>query len=164
MLPDWETRNPILANLLNPAFCGEILRRAIKGYNNESGKEMSFALCFTVLPVILHQKTLELLPKTTVKKFFEWIDSLPKLKISIAQRIKDMVPFTRESIQFLIYYNSVKISDTGNLYITPYKKKNIDHVAWDSVVRLFERAEFYGRWLAKSGTPDTIFAIIGIMP
>lgn len=34
MMEKWEDRSQIAANLLNPAFCGEIIRRTIAAYNN----------------------------------------------------------------------------------------------------------------------------------
>lgn len=47
MMEKWEDRSQIAANLLNPAFCGEIIRRTIAAYNNneENAKfPFSFAL------------------------------------------------------------------------------------------------------------------------
>ena len=32
MLPSWENRPVTVANLLNPAFCGEIIRIMLKAY------------------------------------------------------------------------------------------------------------------------------------
>ena len=42
MIKEWEDRTAIVANLLNPAFCGEILRRFIKAYNDKSDNQTSF--------------------------------------------------------------------------------------------------------------------------
>ena len=49
----WEDRSKIVANLLNPAFCGEILRRAIVSYNeNEENMLFPFSLLYLILPII----------------------------------------------------------------------------------------------------------------
>ena len=48
-MENWEDRSKIVANLLNPAFCGEILRRAIVSYNeNEENMLFPFSLLLRV--------------------------------------------------------------------------------------------------------------------
>ena len=50
-MENWEDRSKIVANLLNPAFCGEILRRAIVSYNeNEENMLFPFSLLYLILP------------------------------------------------------------------------------------------------------------------
>jgi len=39
MIPKWQNRPIIVANLYNPAFCGEVLRVAIKSYEKEKKKD-----------------------------------------------------------------------------------------------------------------------------
>lgn len=75
MIQKWENRTPIVANLLNPAFCGEILRRFIKSYNSKSEHNTPFLLCFIVLPILLHKETRDNLPRSTVTHVLTWIDS-----------------------------------------------------------------------------------------
>ena len=56
-MENWEDRSKIVANLLNPAFCGEILRRAIVSYNeNEENMLFPFSLLYLILPIILLKK------------------------------------------------------------------------------------------------------------
>lgn len=51
-MENWEDRSKIVANLLNPAFCGEILRRAIASYNdNEENMLFPFSLLYLILPI-----------------------------------------------------------------------------------------------------------------
>ena len=48
-MENWEDRSKIVANLLNPAFCGEILRRAIVSYNdNEENMLFPFSLLYLI--------------------------------------------------------------------------------------------------------------------
>ncbi len=63
MLRTWENRSVISANLLNPAFCGEVIRRTIWGYNSNSENEkIPFSLLSLILPIVLHKDTREKMP------------------------------------------------------------------------------------------------------
>lgn len=161
MLENWNNRNPIVANLLNPAFCGELLRCALKGYKKEKNYNMDYALCFIILPILLHKSTYQSLPKTTRKKFFEWYEQSKSLKVNLAERIRDMVPFTRESICFLLYYGAIEIN-SSTLLLLPYKKKK--SLYSQEILEYYRKAELFGKWLAKSGTTQTIYATLGIKP
>lgn len=163
MLPEWNQRNSIIANLLNPAFTGEIIRCALKGYSSENKRDMDFALVFILLPIILHEPSYNSLPRTTRKKFFEWYENSKEQKINLSTRIKEMVPFTRETINFLIYYNGVTVVDS-RIHLNPYRKKSIDKAHLELVQQFFKKSEMVGKWLAKSGSTQTIFATLGISP
>jgi ABC-3C biological conflict system middle component len=62
MMPPWNKRPAETANLLNPAFVGVLLRKAIDGYTAESEAGMPFELIFLVLPLSLHPPTAARLP------------------------------------------------------------------------------------------------------
>jgi hypothetical protein len=64
-----------IRNLLNPAFCGEILRNTIKEYENHDKNDFPFSLIFFILPLVLHQDTFKAIRFSTVGQFFSWIDS-----------------------------------------------------------------------------------------
>jgi len=52
MLPNWENRPEITANLVNPAFCSEIMRECVNAYKIETKENFPFALSVLVLPLI----------------------------------------------------------------------------------------------------------------
>jgi len=56
MIP-WEHRPIEVANLFNPAFCGEVIRRCGAGYSAKLQTGMPYALAFLVLPIVLHPAT-----------------------------------------------------------------------------------------------------------
>jgi hypothetical protein len=162
-LPNWIDRPSIVANLFNPAFCGEVIRLSITSFEKESNKDFPFPLAFLILPFLLHEKTRKSFPKTTSYKFYEWLEEQVEVRIGMQSRIKNMVSFTRETISFLIYYEVLKISDSGELISLPTKKKRIK-INDDELAEIYSKSEFFGKWLSKTGAPTTIFATIGVEP
>lgn len=53
----WEQRPLEIAYLLNPAFCGEIVRQCIPSYTSEARVGSTYTLTFLVLPIVLHSET-----------------------------------------------------------------------------------------------------------
>ena len=74
MKVNWDDRNPIVANLFNPAFCGQIIRIVVQSYNQNSNKKFPFALVFIILPILLHKETRERMPKSIRTYFLVWIE------------------------------------------------------------------------------------------
>ncbi len=62
MMDRWEDRPTEVANLLNPAFTGALLRRSLEAYSTEIRSGMPFGLAFLVLPMSLHPGTARRFP------------------------------------------------------------------------------------------------------
>ena len=163
MIPKWEDRPIVVANLLNPAFCGEILRIAIKAYQKETGKGLPFALSFLILPILLHEDTRGRLPSSVGTKFFQWLEENAIVKLFIGKRIKDLVPYTREGIQFLIYYEAIEINNIG-LEAVSYRKKSMNYKDSNEVEEIYKKAEMLGKWFGRTGSIKTIYSLMGIRP
>jgi len=162
-LPNWGERPQILANLTNPAFCGKVIHAFIKGYN-VGGTHLPFALSFFILPLILHQKTRELIPSQPKKTLHTWLEENPQIKIELVKRIKNFNPFTRESLIFLLVHNAIEISNDG--FITCQKLSDtfpIENDA-DETLTCFKKAEVFGKIFSKSGSLPTIYSLIGVKP
>ena len=127
MLPSWENRPVTVANLLNPAFCGEIIRIMLKAYKTETNKSLPFELVFLVLPLVLHKQSRESLPSTTSKNFYEWLEENTMTKIYLVDKIKNIVSYTREAILFLIYHEAININNNGELDFVPYRKSSLNY-------------------------------------
>ncbi len=164
MIPKWTDRPVTVANLLNPAFCGEILRVMIQAYEKETKKTMPFEIAFLVLPLVLHKKSRDTLPKTISKNFYEWLEENTMTKISLVSKIKDLLPYTREAILFLIYHNAIKISDNGELEFVKYRKSSLNYINDSEVQEIYKKSQMLGKWLSKAGSTKTIYASIGIKP
>jgi len=164
MIPNWENRPVTVAHLLNPAFCGEIIRIMVKAYKTETKKALPFELTFLVLPIILHKQSRESLPSKTSKNFYEWLEENTMTKIHFVNKIKSLVPYTREAILFLIYHEAINITDNGELDFIAYRKFSLNYLNNEEISSIYSKAQMFGKWLGKSGDTKTIYASIGIKP
>ena len=162
MLPNWENRPEVTANLVNPAFCSEILRESIIAFKEESKCTFPFALSVLVLPLILNNNIRVRLPKSKSITFHKWINENEDLKIGLANNITSFIPFTRETIMFAIAHNSLSIDNDGNIDVKPSRRKlKTDD---EEIKSCLKKAEVIGKVFSKSGNPLTIYSILGIKP
>lgn len=162
----WKDRSVISANLLNPAFCGEVIRRTIWGYNsNNEDEKIPFSLLSLILPIILHKETREKMPLRSSTYFHSWVEAHEYLFINFANRAKQLQPYTKESIMFLLKYNSIRITDDGTIEVVePYRKKTPRGLMIEEVKQILIKAELLGRWFRITGNPQTIYMFLKIKP
>lgn len=161
-LPKWEDRPEITAHLINPAFCGEIMRVCAFAYKGESKENFPFALSFLVLPFILNGGIRERLPKNKSNTIHRWINENEDLKVGLANSITSYIPFTRETIMFAIAHNSLSIDENGNIETKPRRKNFIS--CDEEINKCLKKAEVIGKIFSRSGNPLTIYSILGIKP
>ena len=165
MLESWHQRSQIVAHLLNPAFLGVVLRRTVSGYETINPNGMPFALAPLVPPLVLHPATREALP--TIKTSLPtWLQDHRELLIDFPQRIKELIPYTKESIIFAVHRDAIVIDDQCLLHDGSAKmtgKSNYPKLS-PEIGECWRRSEFVGRWLAEAGPVDTIYALLGIAP
>lgn len=162
-LPIWEERPITVAHLLNPAFCGEIIRRFATEYIKAKGQNNSlpYQLVFLVLPMVLHKSIRESLPRTVGKNFFTWVEENQSLKMTFPDLVRRTVPYTKESIMFLSMYEIIKFNELGEIEVIE-KSKIIKDI--DEVTECFKKADLVGKWLANAGSSQSIFTNLGIKP
>ena len=164
MLPVWEQRSIITASLLNPAFCGEAIRLASVSFQKKHGKNIPFPLVFIILPLVLHKKTRESLPGSSRTKLHDWLSSNDELKIGMAERIKYLVPYTRESILFLYRYNILSFDEQGCIKTTGSLIVKSADILTDEVQDIFNKSIALGRWMATFPRESMVFTMLGIQP
>src|ERR1700676_3068339 len=98
----WRERNPELAALFNPAFCGLILHAGVSHYQKLDQRGMPFPIAYLILPCILSSSIRGTLPSTARTPFHLWLDREPQVKIRLANRAANLSPITREALLFLI--------------------------------------------------------------
>jgi hypothetical protein len=162
MLPNWENRPEITANLINPAFCSEVIVVSVSAYKEESKSNFPFALSALVLPLILNNLIRERLPRNKSNTFHKWVNDNEDLKIGLVENIRSFIPFTREAIMFAIAHDSLYIDEYGNIDIKPRRRR---FKSDDSEIKsCLKKAEIVGKIFSKSGSPLTIYSILGIKP
>jgi len=162
MLPAWENRPEITANLINPAFCSEIIRECAIAFKNEINDTLPFSLAVLVLPLVLNSRIRERLPKSKSNTIHAWINDNEDIKIGLARHITSFLSFSRESIMFGIAHNTLSIDEKGGIDIKVRKSKmKLDDLEIKSCV---SKAIILGKLFSKSGNTLTIYSILGIKP
>lgn len=164
MISNWERRPQEIAYLLNPAFCGEILWRCTKKYQETTGNGLPYALLFLVLPIVLHRRTRESLPDKAIGKLHTWLQSHQELKIGFAGRTKQLIEITKEALSFISQKELIEFDEDANVFVLKRKQKRISVLENGEVHQCFRKAEILGSILGRSGTSTTIFATWGVKP
>ncbi|TPE42166.1 three component ABC system middle component [Pontibacter mangrovi] len=160
----WQDRSVITANLLNPAFCGEVLRRTIESYNLKSSNKFPFALAYLILPLVLHKGTREKMPLRSTTYFHSWVEENEHLLLEFPQRLISLKPYTKEALMFLLNHGSAAINDNGSIEVAPYRRKSLTGSGTEEVKEIFRKAELLGKWMSLTGNQQTIFMFLKIRP
>ena len=158
----WENRPVEIAYLLNPPFCGEVLRRCFFSYENESLKPFPFPLSFLVLPLILHKKTREKFSLKTRDSLDAWIHKNQEIRIGFSERAKELIPITNEALIFLFQSGNLRIGKEGLLELKNYQPKSIKEE--NEVSECFKKSQKVGTWFSNAGNATSVFTILGVRP
>jgi hypothetical protein len=89
---DWNERPSEEARNLNPAFCGELIFRAVSDYRKLKPQPFSFALSFLILPIALHKATRDRLPGKASTAFVGWLADNGPFLAQLPDRVLRLVP------------------------------------------------------------------------
>lgn len=164
----WPARAVEEANLFNPAFCGMLLSTAVANFLEKATRPMPFALAFLVLPVVLHERTRQALPRSTVTGLLPWIEEHRGILVDFGGRVQRLVPISREALTFSLAKGTLAIEPEARALTVGASRK----APTERRTPLFttdardclERAAFLGRWFAAAGTAPTIFGAWGVQP
>ncbi|MGG5787944.1 three component ABC system middle component [Bacillus pretiosus] len=160
----WNQRPTEVENLLNHAFLGRIIRSFVQAYYNERKEAIPYELLFIFLPLVLQEYYRNALPKTTKTSMHIWLQNNPQMKMGFANKNKDLTPFVRETIIFLMNRGLLAMELDGKIKLgnKGFKRKKLINTT--EVEECIKKAKFIGKWFAKTGTTNTIFVIWGIRP
>jgi len=151
-------------NLFNPAFCAEILRRAIKKYTKYSTRAMPYPIMFLILPLVLHKETRDKIEYGSKQNFSNWLNNNSEVLIHFNKIASDLVPITKNSFWFLLEQEKISLDEKGSIQVVNYNiHDTIDDVHNEST-ECFKKAETVGRWFAKTKKIETIFTLLGVKP
>ena len=160
----WEKRPIEIANLLNPAFCGELLRRCINEYNLKNNNGFPYSLSFLILPLILHKITREILPTARRKHFHAWLQENQNIRIGFVSRTRSLIPVTIESINFLLNMNVLSIDNNANLHLTSLKVKTVKSQNIGEIQDCYSKAKIVGYLFSQIRKPSTVYLMFGVSP
>ena len=160
----WSERPIEVTNLLNPAFCSLLLRDSIVSFHKEKEQGMPYPLSFLVLPLVLHKPTRDMLPDTIRTRLYVWLGDHPEVYVRFAQRTRQLVPYTKESLTFGVQKGIIDVTEDGNLIPVQGRLKTLSWPTDAEPAICRRKAQFLGRWFAQAGEVATIFAMWGIRP
>ncbi|MDF2524857.1 MAG: hypothetical protein K0R31_2498 [Clostridiales bacterium] len=163
-MKSWYERPQEIAYLLNPAFCGEVIRRSITKYYDNTDLPFQYPLLYLILPIVLHRATRNKLPSSSRKQMHAWLQENQSVRIGFASRAKEMIPITKESVIFLMQLNALEINNNGTVQVLKYKKVKLDGHTDGEIAEIMKRAEAVGKWFSSAGTVSTIYTMWGVKP
>jgi hypothetical protein len=165
-LPAWEDRPPEVASLLNPAFCGLLCYMAVVDYRAQQPDGMPFSVSFLLLPFLLHEPTRQTLPRQISSPLLSWVAANPEVRVGMSERIRESADLTREALTFMIAGETITIA-TGGVLLPGRRSPRMTATRNTPNLDIRERVQHaatLGRLLARSGTPATVFATLGLTP
>lgn len=165
MIP-WSSRPFEERSLLNPSFCSVLLWHAASGYAANGKLLLRLDVAFLILPFVLHRETRELLPRAATTSLPVWLQNNPLIPPRVADRARVLVAFTREALTYGGIHDLLKLSNGTVAPNIAWKKRIATELRSlsDEVRACAAKAEFIGKWFAKSGSPDTVMALLGVRP
>lgn len=162
----WTERPTELAYLFNPAFCGWVLRESFEGYASVRPAGMPLPVAFLILPIVLHRETREQVPRAVTTTLHVWLQEHPEVRVSFAERAKELAPFTREGLMFLGTRGQLRVADDGGVLVDGKLARGKAPLLRESqeLGNTLAAATFVGRWFAHAGEPATLFQMWGVCP
>lgn len=159
----WNQRPFEIRNLFNPAFCGLILFRALRSYEEMNNEGMPFSLALLVLPLCLHKESRQTLEKGNRSYLLKLVEKNPKLLIGFARRTTDLLPFTLEAFGMLMELRCIEVTSEGRFRTFPdlvrkSEKGTVESVSCQRVAR------FLGKEFARIDDRVTIYTTFGVRP
>jgi hypothetical protein len=163
MLPAWEDRPPEVAHLLNPSFCGELLRRAIWGFREESGGYFPFPFSYIVLPLVLHGPTRREL-STSSKYLHNWIEEHSHLLTEFSVRAESFLPFATEGLFYLLRSGEIRLTPEGLLSAAQPPVPSAGTGFTPEVRDCMSKSVVVGKMLARAQSIEAVFVSLGVRP
>lgn len=159
----WDQRPFEIRNLLNPAFCGLVLFRALQGYEAEDARGMPFSLSLLVLPLSLHKDSREIIATNSRSYLLKTTENNPQVMVGFADRATNMLPYAFEGFGLLMERGCIAISDDGRIRtVSNTVRKTVKGT--DETVSCQKVARIVGREFARIADRVTVYTSFGIRP
>jgi hypothetical protein len=159
----WDQRPFEVRNLFNPAFCAQILLRAMLGYEEAGSAGLPFSLSLLILPLCLHKDTRQVLSKHPRGYFLKALEVNPQLRVGFADRTTALLPYTFEALGLAMHLRCFGVTPNGLLTTVPKSVRKVIS-GTDESVECQRVARYLGRAFAGIGDRVTIYASLGVRP
>jgi hypothetical protein len=161
----WAERPPEEASNLNPAFCGELICRAVAEYSRTRQAPLNFALAFTILPIVLHKRTRDELPGNASAALYGWVAEHSASLAELPDRARRLIPVTREALLFVVQHQALR-TEGGGLVPGPNRIRlpRRPTQTTDDVEEARRTAALLGRWFGNQGLASAVMQGLGVAP
>lgn len=159
----WIDRPFETRNLFNPAFCAVVVLRALKAYEGEDEKGMPFSLAILVLPLCLHAATRDIVIENHRTYFIKTVESHPEMLVGLANRARNLLPFSLEALGLAMQLGCFAVSETGRLK-TCAKAVRVKVEGTDESIECQKAAQVIGKQFGRLTDRVTIYTTLGIRP
>ena len=161
----WTERSAEEARIFNPAFCGELIGRAVCEYHRTHPVALSMVIAFLVLPLTLHSRMREALPRRANTAYVGWVAEHAALLVEVPELARHLRPVTREALIFALRHQLLAL-DTGGLVpgMRPVRLNARLAVSTDEVDSARRAANLLGRWFAAQRTQTSVLQGMGVIP
>jgi len=159
----WQDRPREEAAHFNPAFCGELLTRAVQEFKRLRLAPLPLPLAFVILPLTLHPPTRRALPRRANVTFASWAAQHEPVLAEVPDRVLRLRPVTREALLFLSQLDALSVGSDGLLPgARPMRLSTKPAVSTDDVEEARRAAGLLGRWFAHQPTSATVLQTMGV--
>lgn len=166
MATSWLDRPSDHRILHNPAFCGILLARAAKEYEDTAGNGMPLPLIFLILPLSTPTLFRVSLPNNAAASIAAWIAEHPYVRVGLADSVRNSVALTREALLFCVQRRALAVNSAQFVSAVPRRISSTAELEKASSItqEIIGKARFLGRWFARSGATSTIYFMLGLKP
>ncbi len=159
----WDQRPFEIRNLFNPAFCGLVLFRAMRGYEEKDVRGMPFSLSLLVLPLCLHKDSREVIAGSPRSYLLNTTERNPQVQVGFADRVTAMLPYAFEGFALLMERGCISVAPDGRLQTVPDKvRKTV--TGTDETKSCQRVARIVGKEFARIADRVTVYTTFGIRP
>jgi len=158
----WRERPQEEAAHFNPAFCGELLVRALDHFRKETGGAMPLVYAFLVLPLVLHPGSRGALPRKANTAFASWAGDHADTLSILPDRVLRLRPVTREALLFLTQLRTICVRPDGVDLGQRPMRLNAKLSTTAEVDEIRRGAGLLGRWFAHQSDSAAVLQTMGV--
>lgn len=161
---NWFNSSKEVKHFLNPFFCSIVLSEAIYSYSEEERGNMPLSLLLLVLPLALHKKTRNVLPRTKKTNLGLWANEHTNVTLGLDLRVASLSSFTFLAIGNLVINKMIAIEDERIVCLKRVDGIDVYVKTSEEIGEIMKSAALLGRWFANSSTPTSIYTYLGVSP
>jgi hypothetical protein len=160
---DWKSRPAEEAAHFNPAFCTELIARAVSGYEWARSAPLPLAVTYLVLPLTLSPDIRAALPKRADTAFASWAGTHAELLSDIPERMLRLRPVTREALLFAAQVGALSLKPEGvHTGDRPLRFSARLAAVTDETASIRSSAGLLGRWFGAQASAVAVLQTFGV--